>query len=73
MSPGVDELEKEAQLLLVASKKVVLDLGGVTWVGPHAVEMFVDMQERLGLENVEISASALLKDLLREDKTDDAQ
>ncbi len=66
MSPGVDELEREAQLLLVAGKKVVLDLGGVTWVGQHAVEMFVDMLDRLGLEKVEISASALLKDLLRE-------
>ena len=70
---GVDELAREMQLLLAAGPKVVLDLGGVTWVGSHAVEIFVDMLDRSGLENVDIRASALLNDLLREDKTDDAR
>ncbi len=62
--PEVDELERERHLLLAAGKKVVLDLGGVISVGVQAARIL----QRLRLENVEISAPALIENLLNEEQ-----
>ncbi len=63
VSPGVDELEKETHLLLVAGKKVVLDLGGVISVGAQAALIL----KRLRFENLVIGAPALIESLLNEE------
>ncbi len=62
--PEVDELEKETRLLLVAGKKVVLDLRGVNFVGAQAALIL----KRLRLENVEIRAPALIENFLNEEQ-----
>ncbi len=62
--PEVDELEKETGLLLVAGKKVVLDLRGVIFVGAQAALIL----KRLRLENVEIRAPALIESFLNEEQ-----
>lgn len=62
--PEAYELEKETRLLLVAGKKVVLDLGGVISVGVQSALIL----QRLRLENVEIRASALIESFLNEEQ-----